>query len=255
MKRFLLLPLFITSAFASDCLPSSLELCDYSWGTFYHLDNNFGVALLGNYNNSTFSNNANGANSASAGGVGAEANFDFLMVNGLWVSNRFNYQNYLGTPNYTDSMFNYNLKLGYAMQAIQDYWLITPYATGTIGAGWETWDSNYNYGAGLGLRTEVALTTRNSLYLDYSYQWLLNQGELASAYNSQYNTNNINVTNQPSVQISELGYKHVFNCGFNMTVFYRYMQNNITFSGTGENQNYANGTNMVGIGVSWYTGG
>ncbi|MCX8514758.1 MAG: hypothetical protein ORN24_04245 [Burkholderiales bacterium] len=255
MKKILLLSLLITSVYANDCLPSALELCDYSWGTFYHLDNNVGISLLGNYNQSNFSNNANGATNTATIGGGAEVNFDVLMVNGLWWSNRINYQNYFGNSNYTDSMFNYTLKLGYAMQAINDYWLITPYATGSMGAGWETWDGNYNYGAGLGIRTEVALVTRNSLYFDYSYQWLIDQGELTSSYNNQFNTSHITVGNQPVAQIAEIGYKHVFNCGFNMNVFYRYTQNNFSFSGSSTNQNYTNGTNMIGIGVSWYTGG
>lgn len=239
--------------FAIDCPPSMLEVCNYSAGTFYHLDNQLGINALGVYDQANLTDGTN----YSAGGIGAEVYWDFLTTNGFWFSNKIDYTSYLGASNYTNDQAQYTFKFGYGFQPIYDYWQITPYVVGSFGAGQENWSNSFNYGAGAGLRTQVAIITRNSIYADYNIQYLIDGGNFATGYNQQFGTVNAALTGNPYAQSLEVGYKHVFSCNFNMQVFYRYSNDNINFSfgGTAPNQNYVNNINMIGLGVSWYMGG
>jgi len=242
------------SAIADSCPPSMLEVCDYTRGTFYHLDNQLGFNVLGVYDQATLTNSQQ---SVSAGGLGAEAYWDFLTTNSFWFSNKVDYVTYLGASDFATDQANYTFKFGYGFQPIYDYWQITPYVVGSVGAGQENWDSNVNFGAGVGLRTQVALVTRNSIYADYNVQYLMANGNFSDAYNQQFGTDNAFLNGKPYVQNFELGYKHVFSCNLNMQAFYRYTNNNMNFSfgGTAPDQAYNNAINMIGIGLSWYMGG
>lgn len=256
MKKYLAIffLIIINPLFAEVCPPSMLELCDYTHGTFYHLDNQLGVNILGSYTQGTLTNSQNNS-TGTAGGI--EGYWDFLLPSGFWFSNRINYVNYFGANNFADDQANYTLKFGYGFQPVYDYWEITPYLVADAGAGQLQWDSQINYGGGVGLRTEVALVTRNSIYADYNIQYLADFGNFANSYNQQFGTANAFVSSIPYGQNIEIGYKHVFNCNWNMQVFYRYTTDNInyTFGGTAPNQNYSNTSNMLGVGVSWYMGG
>lgn len=249
-------------AYAADCPPSNNELCNYSLGTFYHLDNVIGVNLYGVQNNATFSQNNLGTSNSNATAPGVEGFWDIQTGLGFYWSNHITYQNFLGTNGYTSDQASYNLKLGWSFQPVYDYWQITPYLAGSAGAGMLNWDSTFNYGAGAGLRTEVALGTRNSLYADYNYQLLIDGGgNFTTAYNQQFTGANAVATNgtsgNPTQQAFEFGYKHVFNCLFSMQAYYRVIQSNIDYSiatTPNSNNNYSNLNQMVGVGVSWYTG-
>lgn len=251
-KLLLLLMILPLLSFADDCPPSQSEVCNYSNGTFYHLDNNFGLSLLGTYNQSILSNNGEGSTTGFAGG--AEARLDLLTQSGFWISNTLDYVNYFGTPNYATDQANYTFKFGYGFQPIYDYWEITPYIVGSAGAGNETWDSQINFGVGAGLRTEVAIITRNSIYADYNMQYLVDGGNFANSYNQQFNTNNAFLNSIPYAQNIELGYKHIFDCETSLEVFYRYSSSLMTFSfgGNSLGQNYINQTQMIGVGINWY---
>lgn len=255
MKKIVILLLSLSaSSFAESCPPSMLEICDYTRGTFYHLDNQFGINLTGVYDQGVLTD---AQNNNYATGAGAQAYWDVLTSGGYWFSNKVDYNSYFGAPNFASDQANYTLKFGYGFQPIYDYWLITPYVVGSAGAGQENWDSQVNFGAGIGVRTEIALVTRNSIYADYNIQYLIDNGNFATGFNQQYGTDNAFLSSVPYSQSMEIGYKHVFSCGFNMQVFYRYFTDsmNFSFAGTIPNQNYSNSNSMVGVGVSWYTGG
>jgi hypothetical protein len=244
-KLILLFPLAISLAYA-DCSPSSLELCDYSDGTFYHLDNMFGLTLLGGYSNNTGISN----NNYSSSNAGAEANWDVLMTNGIWFSNKGMYQ-YMFSNIYTQNTYSYVSKLGYGFQPVYDYWIITPYINAGLGNGQIYNANSTTWNLGLGLRTEIAFDTRDSVYGDYNYQFIMDGGNLSGTAGSSNSLGT--VSGQPSVQLAELGYKHVFDCSTNIQVFYRYTQADVSFSQPTQTSNLS--TSMIGVGITWYTGG
>ena len=247
MKYGLLLGLLALNynVFASDCLPSATELCDYSQGTFYHLDNQFGLGLLGGTSDTNQGQNANW--------VGAAANLDFLFTNHIYWANTVNYQ-YLINDNYQQNMWFYLTKFSYEVELLRDRWSLTPYVAAGIGNNQVFFSSGNPINAGLGLRTEVALTTRNSLYADYNYQWLIDFGDsIGSGYNSYYNTNNASLQGGSNIQYIEAGYKHILNCSTGLSVYYRFNEATAVMN-TGNSNVYTN-YNSAGINFYWYIGG
>lgn len=262
MNKILLIVSFFTTihsyALDNHCPPSMLEVCDYSYGTFYHLDNQIGINALGTYNQASFSNSTLSSlkNNVYAMGAGVEGYWDILTSNGLWISNKIDYINYLSIQSFASDQANYNLKLGYSFQPAYDYWQITPYITGMAGAGQLNWTGQINYGVGAGLKTQIALTTRNSIYADYNLLYLIDSGNFSKSYNLQFSTKGASLSSTPYAQNFEIGYKHAFNCSFNMQIFYRYAADNINFSFSGQNltQSYSNTMSMFGLGFAWYIG-
>ncbi|MBY0378988.1 MAG: hypothetical protein K2P99_01160 [Burkholderiales bacterium] len=257
MKKKLLGSLLIVSginAFASNCPPSANELCDYSYGTFYHLNNVFGINAVGVSNFASFSNQSQlGGTNANGLGLGGEAYLSILLTNGIWINNDILYVNYLGAGNYAADQANYTLKVGYGFQPIYDYWQITPYIVGGLGAGQLNWDNQINYGVGAGLKTEVAFTTRNSLYVDYNYQYIIQGSSFTNSFNNQFNTVATSINN-PIQQTAEIGFKHVFDCSVSMQVYYKNIQDTTGFMINNATNNYTNNSQIFGIGVNWYIG-
>lgn len=241
--------------FASDCPPSANELCDYSYGTFYHLNNAFGINAVGVSNSATFSKQSQlGGVNVSDFGLGGEAYLSILLTNGIWINNDILYINYLGAGNYATDQANYTLKVGYGFQPVYDYWQITPYVVGGLGAGQLNWDNQINYGAGVGLKTEVAFTTRNSLYLDYNYQYIIQGSSFTNSFNNQFDAVATSINGNPTQQTAEIGFKHVFDCSVSMQIYYKYIQDTAGFIINNATNNYTNSSQIFGIGISWYIG-
>lgn len=251
MKKILLLILAGFSLYAiadAGCLPSQQELCDYSNGTFYHTDNLLGFGIAGGYSNTN-----QGANSAYPA---VDFNYDFLSTSGLWSSTTGEYQYMLSNSYVSNSNYFAMTKLGYAFQPIQDYWEVIPYVVGGIGNNQLFYNSGSPFNAGLGLRTEVAITTRNSIYADYNYQIILDDGTMASAYDSQNKVSNssFNQGFGSNIQYLEAGYKYIINCTMGIQTYYRYVQSNADFSVASSHSNVLSNYNQVGFNLFWYMG-
>lgn len=154
--------------------------------------------------------------------------------------------NFNANADFISNWYNTTLKLGYSLQPDEILNFI-PYALIGYGNQGAYFSSVPSFNYGIGLISELMITTNWLLYTDINYQWQ----NFTKSINDDFNNNvvdnfaNYILTGTPTSYGIDFGAKYITNNGFYVNPFIKYQYYQQVFSQTGGNIDYGTLTPTV----------
>lgn len=215
-----LVALLLTSSFADDM----------QWQDF---ENNVYIGGAYSINNASVTQFGTSSTNSGVLNLGATALFDNKLYVKLAGTANFN-----SGGNFVGGWYNTDLKFGYALYTAQFNFI--PYVLYGYGNGGAYYSTAQNFNYGLGLLTELMVSSQLLIYADLNYQWQNFSGQINADFNKNVlnNYTSYNLNGIPTTYGIDFGIKFITDGGYYINPFFKYQNYQQSFSQSGSIINY-----------------